>query len=95
MVLVVDKPTKMIGHEDPIAIVIRFLHAGRKRATLPGTEESLATTIEFSTAFFWQVDDQLAGLPHPPRRPSGPVRASPGGSCMPSLVGGTERSLAG
>src|SRR5215831_6685734 len=59
----------MIGHDDPIAIVIHFLQAGRKRATLPGTEESMTTTIEFITALFCQVDDQLAGLPkHPEAR---------------------------
>src|SRR5437763_17161289 len=52
----------MIGHDDPIAIVMHFLQAGRKRATLPGTEESMTTTIEFITALFCQVDDHLAGL---------------------------------
>jgi len=56
----------MIGHADPIAIVMHFLHAGRKRETLPGTEESMTTTIEFITALFCQVDDQLAGLPKHP-----------------------------
>ena len=56
----------MIGHDDPIALVIRFLQAGRKRATLQGTEESMTTTIEFITALFCQVDDQLAGLPKHP-----------------------------
>src|SRR6266567_2483310 len=46
-----------------------FLHAGRKRATLPGTEESMTTTIDFITALFCQVDDHLAGLPkHPDAR---------------------------
>src|SRR5262249_53104687 len=40
--------------------------AGRKRATLPGMEESMTTTIEFITALFCQVDDQLAGLPKHP-----------------------------
>src|SRR5262244_2068611 len=56
----------MIGHNGPIAIVMHFLHAGRKRATLPGMEESMPTTIECITALFCQVDDQLAGLPtHP------------------------------
>src|SRR6476660_6273854 len=56
----------MIGHDDPIARVMPFLQAGRKRATLPGTEESMTTTIEFITALFCQVDDQLAGLPKHP-----------------------------
>src|SRR5436853_7874799 len=45
---------------------MHFLQAGRKRATLPGTEEFMTTTIEFITALFCQVDDQLAGfLKHP------------------------------
>src|SRR2546427_8539197 len=37
-----------------------------ERATLPGTEESMTTTIECITAFFCQVDDHLAGLPKHP-----------------------------
>src|SRR5712691_6545837 len=49
-----------------LVMVIHFLHAGRKHATLPGTEESMTTTIEFITALFCQVDDQLAGLPKHP-----------------------------
>src|SRR5215813_2324640 len=56
----------MIGHDNPIAIVMHFLQAGRKRDTLPGAEESMPTTIEFITALFCQVDDQLAGLPKHP-----------------------------
>src|SRR5947208_15120338 len=52
-----------------IVMAIHFLQAGRKRATLPGAEESMTTTIEFITALFCQVDDQLAGLPkHPAAR---------------------------
>ena len=47
-------------------MVMHFLHTGRKRATLPGTEESMTTTIECITALFCQVDDQLAGLPKHP-----------------------------
>ena len=62
----------MIGHDDPIAIVMHLLHAGRKRATLPGTEESMTTTIEFLTALVCQVDDQLAGLPKHPEAPLWP-----------------------
>ena len=50
-------------------MAIHFLHAGRKRATLPGAEESMTTTIEFITALFCQVDDHLASLPkHPEAR---------------------------
>src|SRR5947208_2429634 len=49
-----------------IVMAIHFLQAGRKRTTLPGTEESMTTTTEFITALFCQVDDQLAGLPKHP-----------------------------
>ena len=37
-----------------IVMAMHFLHAGRKRATLPGTEESMTTTIEFITALFYR-----------------------------------------
>src|SRR5215467_8012333 len=86
----------MIGHDDPIAIVIHFLHAGRKRVTLPGTEESRTTTSECITALFCQVDDQLAGLPkHPTAHlwpsevvPLGLLHALKGGGTGPSIAGG-------
>src|SRR5436305_15168250 len=69
MVLVAYKPTNTIGLAGPIVMGMHFLHAGRKCATLPGTEESMTTTIEFITALFCQVDDHLAGLPkHPEAR---------------------------
>src|SRR6266852_6511834 len=66
MVLVSDKPINPIVLAGLIAIVMHFLQAGRKRATLPGTEESMTTTIEFITALFCQVDDHLSGLPKHP-----------------------------
>src|SRR5207245_10767265 len=66
MVLVACKlmnPLVLVGL---LVIAIHFLHAGRKRATLPGAEASMTTTIECITALCCQVDDQLAGLPtHP------------------------------
>src|ERR671934_577378 len=69
MVLVSYRPINMIVLVGLIVMVTHFLQAGRKRATLPGTEESMTTTIEFITALFCQVDDQLAGLPkHPEAR---------------------------
>jgi len=68
MVLVSDKPTNTIVYNGPIVMVMYFLQAGRKCATLPGTEESM-TTIDFITALFCQVDDHLSGLPkHPEAR---------------------------
>src|SRR5207245_11639796 len=45
------------------------LPASRTQSTLPGTKESMTTTIEFITALFCQVDDHLSGLPkHPEAR---------------------------
>ena len=52
MVLVSYKPINMIVLVGLIAMAMHFLHAGRKCATLPGTEESKTTTIEFITALF-------------------------------------------
>src|SRR5215470_17380218 len=67
--IVAYKPINPIVLDGLIVIVMHFLHAGRKRATLPGTEESMPTTIDCITALFCQVDDQLTGLPkHPETR---------------------------
>src|SRR5215831_10931546 len=66
MVLVSDKPIDIIVLVGLLVMAIHFLHAGRKRATLPGAEESMTTTSEFITALFCQVDDHLAGLPKHP-----------------------------
>src|SRR5229473_5587768 len=66
MVFVSYKPINTIVLVGLIVIVRHFLHSGRKCATLPGTEESMTTTIECITALFCQVDDQLAGLPKHP-----------------------------
>jgi len=51
-------------------MVLRVLHADRKRATLPDMAASLPI-IHCSTACSWQVADHLAGLPTPDahRRP--------------------------
>src|SRR5215471_14368553 len=66
MVLVACKPINSIVLVGLIVMALHFLHAGRKRATLPEAEESMTTTIEFITALFCQVDDQLSGLPKHP-----------------------------
>src|SRR5215831_10089280 len=69
MVLVACKPMNPIVLIGLLVMAIHFLHAGRKRATLPGAEESMTTTIEFITALFCEVDDHLLGLPkHPEAR---------------------------
>ena len=66
MVLVDYKPINTIVLAGLIVMAMHFLQAGSTCATLPGTEESMTTTIEFITALFCQVDDQLAGLPKHP-----------------------------
>ncbi len=71
------------------------LQAGRKRATLPGTEEAMTTTIECLTAFFGQVADQLAGLPQPPEAHRWPREVVPLGLLHALQGGGTGRSLGG
>src|SRR5499427_2285754 len=45
---------------------MHFLHAGRQRDTLPGTEEPMIT-IEFITALFYEVDEQLGAIPKHPK----------------------------
>src|SRR6266550_2055856 len=69
MVLVSYKPINPIVLASLIVIVMHFLQAGRKRATLPGTEESMTTTIDFITALFYEVDEQMRAIPkHPEAR---------------------------
>ena len=41
------------------------LHAGRDRATLPYTEESM-TTVDCIIALFYQVDTHRHDIPKPP-----------------------------
>jgi hypothetical protein len=52
MVLVSYKPKNSIALIGLLVMAIHFLHAGRKRATRRGTEESMTTTIDFITALF-------------------------------------------
>src|SRR6266852_10003214 len=65
MVLVSYKPINTIVLAGLIVMAMNFLQAGSKRATLPGTEESMIT-LDFITALFCQVDDHLPGIPTPP-----------------------------
>ena len=65
MVLVSYKPISIIVLAGPIIMVIHFLQAARKRATLPGTEDAMAT-LDFITALFCQVDEHLLGIPEHP-----------------------------
>src|SRR5947209_14504160 len=66
MVLAPYKLINVIVLAGPIVMSMHFLHAGSKCATLPGTEESMTTTIEFITALFCQVDEQLRAIPKHP-----------------------------
>ena len=66
MVLVFYKPVNTMVLASLIVMVIYFLQAGSTCATLPGTEESMTTTIEFITALFCQVDDHLPAIPKHP-----------------------------
>src|SRR5438445_10474219 len=66
MVLVACRPMNPIVLVCLLVMARHFVQAGQKRATLPGAEEAMTTTIEFITALFCQVDDQLADLPKHP-----------------------------
>ena len=62
MVLVLYKPLVLAGH---LALVMHFLHAGQERETLLCAEEPM-TTVEFITALFDHVDEQLRTVPKHP-----------------------------
>jgi len=66
MVLVDYKPINTIVLAGLIVMAMHFLQAGSTCATLPGTEESMTTTIDFITALFCQVDDHLPTIPKHP-----------------------------
>src|SRR6184192_1247813 len=66
MVLVSDKPMNSIVLTSLIVLIMHFFHAGRQRDTLPGTEEPMIT-IEFITALFYEVDEQLRAIPKHPK----------------------------
>ena len=65
MVLVSDKPMSFIVLNGLIVMVMHFLHTGRKRPPLPGTEEPMIT-LDFITALFYEVDEQLHAIPKHP-----------------------------
>src|SRR2546422_6331585 len=65
MVLVSDKPRNSIVLTGLIVMVMHFLQTGRKRHTLPGTEEPMIT-LDFITALFYEVDEQLRAIPKHP-----------------------------
>src|SRR4029434_2040288 len=65
MVLVSDKPMNSIVLTGLIVMVMHFLQTDRKRHTLPGTEEPMIT-LDFITALFYEIDEQMGAIPtHP------------------------------
>jgi hypothetical protein len=62
MVLVFYKP---IGLINCIATVMHLLHAGQEHETLPRMEEHM-TTLDFITALFYEVDEQMRTMPKHP-----------------------------
>ena len=68
MVLVADKPMNSLVLTGLIVMVIHFLHTGRKRHPLPGTEAHMIT-LDFITALFYEVDEQLHAIPKHPEGP--------------------------
>src|SRR5712691_1790655 len=91
MVLVSYKPINAIVLAGLIVMVMHFLQAGRKRETLPGTEEHM-TTIDFITALFCQVDEQMHNIskhPHATLWPSEVVTLG----LLHALKGGGNRAF--
>src|SRR6266705_7216063 len=62
MVLVSYKPIVLVGL---IVMVRHFLHAGQERETLLCMEEPMAT-VDFITALFSHVDEQMRAVPKHP-----------------------------
>src|SRR4029434_5945753 len=65
MVLVADKPMNFIVLNGLLVMAMHFLHTGRKRHTLPGTEEPMIT-LDFITALFYEIDEQIVAIPKHP-----------------------------
>ena len=65
MVLVSDKPINYTVLTGLIVMVMHFLHTGRKRHPLPGTEEPMIT-LDFITALFYEIDEQIGAIPKHP-----------------------------
>src|SRR5215831_11288838 len=66
MVLVSDKPMNFLVLTGLVVMVMHFLHTGRQRHPLPGTEEPMIT-LDFITALFYEVDEQLRAIPKHPK----------------------------
>jgi hypothetical protein len=61
MVLVSDKPMSSTVLTGLIVMVMHFLHTGRQRHPLPGTEEPMIT-LDFITALFYEIDEQMGAV---------------------------------
>ena len=61
MVLVSDKPMNLIVLTGLIVVAMHFLHTGRTRHPLPGTEEPMIT-LDFITALFYEIDEQMGAI---------------------------------
>ena len=48
-----------------IVMVMYFLHTGRKHHPWPGTEEPMIT-LDFITALFYEIDEQMGAIPKHP-----------------------------
>src|SRR5438093_8999844 len=48
-----------------MVIVMHFLQTGREHHTLPGTEEPMIT-LDFVTALFYEIDEQMGAIPKHP-----------------------------
>src|SRR5215813_1656470 len=91
MVLVSDKPINTIVLTSLIVLIMYFLHAGRQRDTLPGTEEPMITS-EFITALFYEVDEQLGAIPKHPEAHLWPSEVVTLG-LLHALKGGSNRAF--
>jgi hypothetical protein len=58
MVLVSYKPVNSIVLAGLIVMVMHFLQAGRRSATLPGTEKSMTTTIDW-VMYLYRADNSI------------------------------------
>ena len=65
MVCSYENPMNPLVLTGLIVMVMHFLHTGRKRHPLPGTEEPMIT-LDFITALFYEIDEQLRAIPKHP-----------------------------
>ena len=75
-------------------MVIHFLHTGQEHETLPCMAEPM-TTVEFITALFYHVDEQLHDMPKHPEAHLWPSEVVTLGVLHALKGGGIGRSIAG